>query len=198
MPQVLEYILWIINCMYRDGFNVGDDGDDGNSVIPSMQVTETMPAKKKVDDDDNQSIDPLTGKIIEAVSSLSGVTVTMEDIKTDTPRVNKGDANRHYDEEPEFWDRPADFYMTGDGKSNITGKNMDDIEPLPAKVEDKTNERYSQMPGDDVLITLGMISYHLDLDEKDRGLAHKWLSYWDDCSPNFKKMVQKGINLIDL
>jgi hypothetical protein len=88
--------------------------------------------------------------------------------------------------------------MTGDGKSNITGKNMEDIEPLPANVEDKTNERYSQMPGDDVLITLGMISYHLDLDEKDRGLAHKWLCYWDDCSPNFKKMVQKGINLIDL
>ena len=133
MPQVLEYILWIINSMYRDGFNMGDDGDDGNSVIPSMQVTETMPDKKK-DDDDNQSIDPLTGKIIEAVSSLSNVTVTMEDIKTDTPRVNKGDPNRHYEEEPEFWDRPADFYIKGDGKSNITGKNLEDIEPLHANV----------------------------------------------------------------
>lgn len=197
MPQVLEYILWIINCMYRDGFNTGgEDANDLDSVIPSMQVTETMPTKDH--DDDNQSIDPITGKIIDAVSSLSGVSVTMEDIKTDTPRVNKGDPNKHYEELPEFWDRPADFYMKGDGKSNVTGKDLEDIEPLPAKIPDTTNDRYNEMPGDDVLITLGMISYHLDLHEDDRGLAHKWLTHWDDNSPNFKKMVQKGINLIDL
>lgn len=197
MPQVLEYILWIINGMYRDGFAMGgEDANDINSVIASMQVTETN--ENSNTDNDNQSVDPLTGKIIEALSSLSGVSVTMEDIKTNTPRVNKGDPNRHYEEEPEFWDRPADFYMQGDSKSNVTGKNLEDMSPLPMKVPDNTNDRYTTIPGDDVIITLGMISHHLDLDESDRGLAHKWLTLWDDCSSHFKKLVQKGVNLIDL
>ena len=198
MPQVLEYILWIINAMYRDGFTMGgEDANDINSVIASMQVTETNDETHNNIDNDNQSVDPLTGKVIEALSSLSGVTVTMEDIKTNTPRVNRGDPNRHYEEEPEFWDRPQDFYMQGDSNSNVTGKNLD-MSPLPMKVPDGANDRYTTIPGDDVLITLGMISHHLDLDESDRGLAHKWLTLWDDCSPHFKKMVQKGINLIDL
>ena len=258
LPRILEYIIWIINCMYCDGVEEEEE-DDLESINPSMNDLSTLNtqnvngSKKMINksrygvdptiNDDNQSvdsIDPLTGKIIDALSLVTLPTLDSQMGHFEiTPRANEGDPNLDYDE-PEL---PDGFYAAGDSESNITGKtyvsdgkkkpidgaevtnheveveaevafhssgNLADgidlhespqDEEVPAPPVKKTvtdedrNERSLKKPADVVILALSMMTSNVDMSDKEREMAGKWLGLWDDASREFKILRQKGNNI---
>ena len=228
-PRLLEYVVWIIDVMYMDGFAA--DTEDEVTVDPSMQLS--VPRADDVSsrgagvggggnngmgagggdagEGDDVSIDPVTGMIINAVSTVTQPSVDLDGLNREVPapEVNLGDPKEEY----ERW--TAGPIKREDESVNITvsiclDPEAKEREELAKKIaagvpgvtkllssmgERAFNRRYRGRPKDIVIIALALISQHCDLAPRDRELAKKWLSVFDDCSPSFRFLVRRGEGL---
>lgn len=156
-PKVLEYFVSCIGAMYSDGL-VGDgEEDELESVDASMKLS--LPASqskntKKIDEghandrdddiSDIQSIDPITGMVIEAVSTVTTPSIDYDNGFVEvTPRVDIGEEDTEEPDAAETRRRNAALkrYMKGDPPSNITGAMQppEDVEVAADKEEGKEN-----------------------------------------------------------
>lgn len=58
--------------------------------------------------------------------------------------------------------------------------------------------RYMIRPSDIVVIAVSMIHNHHELYERERQMASRWLSVWDDCTRDYSMLVKKGKNICGL
>ena len=236
-PRLLEYAIWIVDKMYADGHQ-NEDKDDDESADPSMQVShQQVPSqqqKNKDHDDDEEeeeedvmSIDPVTGKVIEAVSTITQPSIDLDGVNRDAPvpEVNLGGGPEEEGEDAEdVWADvearlAAAAEVPEDARSNnITAdlaldpavKEREELAKkiamggagavvaaaLKSKMGEKAfNRRYRGRPKDVVIIALALISNHLEVPERERCMASRLLSVFDDCSPSFKFLVVRGTGL---
>lgn len=220
LPRLLEYVIWIIDVMYLDGFL--NEEEDEVTIDPSMQVTlpkaaaaahnasdEGMPAG----DGDDVSIDPVTGMEIEAVSTVTQPSVDLDGLNRElaAPEVNLGDPDEEYEPwtagpvtreeepnnitvsvclDPEAKEREEVAKKIAQGIPGFTNTKLQQ-----AMGERAFNRRYRGRPKDIVIIALALISRHCDLAQRDRELADKWLAVFDDCSASYRFLVRRGEGL---
>jgi len=229
-PRLLEYAIWIIDKMYSDGFvdqdeaNAREGADDAITLDPSMQVSapaqqpSTSPAcdPAAAQDDvsagpgDDDSIDPVTGMVIEAVSTVTQPSIDLEGVNKllAPPEVNHGDAEEELvpwtagpitkEEEPENITVDIALDPEAREREDLAKKlaDMPDILSVRKKLGEKSfNRRYRGRPKDIVIIALGLISAHLDVPSRERDMARRLLSIFDDCSLSFKQHVSRGAGL---
>lgn len=213
MPRLLEYTIWIVDRMYADGF-ISDDNaeEEALTVDPSMNFSAARLPKvedEMPENDDVQSIDPVTGMVIEAVSTITQPSVDLNGVnrEVETPRPN---ITGEDDQEPWY----AGPITKEDEPENITGsialdpeaKDREDMAKkiaqgiigaqLKQQMGDKAfNRRYRGRPKDVVIIALGLISEHLEVPQRDRDSAKRLLSLFDDCSASFKFLAARGAGL---
>jgi len=229
-PRLLEYAIWIVDKMYADGHQ-NEDKDDDESADPSMQVSHQQVSaqhqQQQDEEEDVQSIDPVTGKIIEAVSTITQPSIDLDGVNRDAPvpEVNLGGGPEEEGEDAEdVWADvearlAAAAEVPEDARSNnITAelaldpavKEREELAKkiamggagavvaaaLKAKMGEKAfNRRYRGRPKDVVIIALALISNHLEVPERERSMASRLLSVFDDCSPSFKFLVVRGTGL---
>ena len=223
LPRLLEYVIWIIDVMYLDGFM--NEEEDEATIDPSMQVTvprveAVLVANNNCDDGissagegDDVSIDPVTGMVIDAVSTVTQPSVDLDGLNRElaAPEVNLGDPDEVYDPwtagpvtreeepnnitvsvclDPEAKEREEIAKKIAQGIPGFTNTKLQ-----RAMGERAFNRRYRGRPKDIVIIALALISRHCDLAQRDRELADKWLAIFDDCSASFRFLVRRGEGL---
>lgn len=186
MPRVLEYIAWIINSMYSDGFGIEeieDEKSDANTMILSnysgLSVNESIPNYKKDHghpklNEDGEEIDPETGIVIDAVSVVTLPSVDYDNTFVDsTPRVNTGedeDLNITLTVKEEIKKNKLakellDKYARGDAESNITDIGIVSLSNLLGAASNKApdeniDEKYTKRPSDGLILAMSMIGGH--------------------------------------
>jgi hypothetical protein len=104
LPRVLEYVIWIVNAMYSEGFGEEEEIDDNVLVLNSaddysmiLSVTITSDPQRQVQQlegggDDSGSLNTMTNEVIETISDMSVPTVDEDgEFSEATPEVNMGD-----------------------------------------------------------------------------------------------------------
>jgi hypothetical protein len=186
MPRVLEYIAWIVNSMYCDGFGieeVEDEKSDSNTMILSnysgLSDSESIPQYKKDYgpprfNEDGEEIDPETGIVIDAVSVVTLPSVDYDNTFVDaTPRVNTDDGDdlnvqltvKEEIKKVKLEKALLDKYALGDSDSNITDIGIMSLSNLLGAASNKLpdeniDEKYTKRPSDNLVLAMSMIGGH--------------------------------------
>jgi hypothetical protein len=103
LPRVLEYVIWIANAMYSEGFGEEEEVDDNvlvlnstddYSMVLSVTVASEMQPRQGCDrgGDDCVSLNTMTNEVIETISDMSVPSVDEDgEYSEATPEVNMGD-----------------------------------------------------------------------------------------------------------
>lgn len=234
----LEYIIWMINAMYSDGFR-GDDLEedllsDAYTMVLSTNASSSSSLSGRGGDGGAKeggrrresdasggsgggaSVDPLSGMVINAVSSITEPSICSEHQfkpllgDDDTASANPNSYG-DYDENEDDGEREDDARNGSAESVNITANLALEDRFAPVKKRFIHNKdliddigihafesRYLVKPPDAVIIALAMMSSHIELSSREIEMAKRWLGLWDDNSLEFRLLKKKGIEMSGL
>ena len=163
-----------------------------------------MQLSRMTDSEENSTIEPnLTSLVIDAVSNITIPTIDPNFINREkSPRPNRGNPKHALLPDKDVFPDPMTLDTDINNETNIALDPLKNREKNPGAAEIRNSvgnftfeQRYSKRAPDSVIMGVSMVDTHYEIEMPERTMAKRWLTYWNDASPEFKTLLLKGREL---